>query len=196
MPEDISLSPTESPRDLLDAGLVHRENLRLHVAPLAALPDALSIEQYDADNERFLRALSAMEEHPEPSEDAEGLHPELVRLDLKVSLLMDLVGELLSRQAGLPSPRPVRFNAKAIAWPADPGLPSQGLVALELYLHPSLPRPLHLFARVGDVEHTGDAVELVGVFVAMSDAVQDLVEKYIFRAHRRAVARQRSRAGS
>jgi len=191
MPEDSS--PTTPQNTPLDHGLVHHERLRLGTSPIDALPDPELRDQLDTENERFLRGLAAMEEHVEPGEDGEGLHPELARLDLKVSLLMDLVGELLSRQAGLPSPEPVRFNGEGIAWASRDTLPEGRLVALELYLHGGLPRPLHLFARVVAARPAGEGFELTGEFLGLSETVRDLIEKHVFRAHRRQVARHRAR---
>ena len=187
--------PDSSPHPVnpLEEGLVHEDVLRLRVDPLDGLPSSLTLDHLNADNAHFLRGLAAMEEHAEPMEEGEGLQPELARIDMKLNLLMDLVGDLLSRQAGLPEPSPVRFNAHGLAWTNGQAYPPGTLLALDLYLHSSLPRPLHLFGEVVPPATTTDACMIA--FVGLPEGLRDLIEKHVFRAHRRQVARQRAAAG-
>lgn len=174
----------------LDNGLLLSASLRLGLQVIETLPPVAEREALARQNERVLRGLLALEESPERGEDEEGLHPELQRLDLKLGLLMELVGELLGRELDQPPFRALRFNAHGLACELDTAPPPPGsLLALELYLHDSLPRPLRLYGEV--LPHGPDSDNLLVAFRDLPDTLADLIEKYIFRQHRREIARRR-----
>ncbi len=178
-------------QDPLAQGLIYEDTLPLTWRRLESAPGETQLARLNDSNEAFLRALSALEEHHPGHAELEDRFPiirqELERLDLKLNLLMELVGHVLSRQMMLPEPLPVRVGAGGIQWRSGV-LPERGArVYVELYLRPRYPRPLEL---VGEVTECSDnQVKLA--FVGMSEAVQDWLEKLIFRHHRRRIARRR-----
>jgi hypothetical protein len=113
-----------------------------------------------------------------------------VRIDLKINLLLDLVGKILAANHPRPKAMPVRFNAVGATWrstetPPKPG--TQG--AIEIYLHDALAEPVRLVGRVTKTEPSGD----VSVkFLPLGEATADLIEKLAFRRHRRRVAGSRN----
>src|SRR3981081_4950295 len=74
---------------------------------------------FDERNLRLLQAWDAMEEHvpveKQKSEDAP-YAAEIMRLDLKINLLLDLVGQLLAANGPRPTAAPVGFNAVGGIW--------------------------------------------------------------------------------
>ena len=147
---------------------------------------------FDERNLRLLQAWDAMEEHipieKQKSEDAP-YAAEIMRLDMKVNLLLDLVGQLLAANRPRPPATPVRFNALGATWQATsttgtlPEAGEQGVA--EIYLRDCMAEPLRLAGRVTSV--TPDR-QIKVKFLPMGEAVSDLLEKLAFRRHRRQIA--------
>src|SRR5579859_804587 len=74
---------------------------------------------FDERNLRLLQAWDAMEEHvaieKQKPEDVP-YAAEIMRLDIKMNLLLDLVGQLLAGNRPRPTASPVRFNALGATW--------------------------------------------------------------------------------
>lgn len=180
----------EAQQNPLQDGLVweDRWSLDLHTEAL----DPESLHRISARNEALLRALAVLDEsHRPPEEVAESVQHELLRLDSKLQLALDLLGELLARQVNLPDPCPVRMTAAGIEWQPRPEtvLPQPGTVLrLDLYPSDQLPRPLVLEARLVEGAPTG---WLRAAFSWGSAAEREALERFLFRLHRRSVARQR-----
>ena len=142
-------------------------------------------------NTRLLQACAAIEDHSPERED--DVAPELLRIDAKINLLLDLMGQLLTANRPRPTPVPVRFNTLGATWPAatatTPATGSQGLVLL--YLRDYLPEALRL---PGHITEVGANRRIKVRFAPLGEATADLMEKLIFRHHRRLVAgRSRSK---
>lgn len=145
---------------------------------------------FDERNLRLLQAWDAMEEHtPVEKQKAEDAPyaGEIMRLDLKINLLLDLVGQLLAANRPRPPAAPVRFNALGAMWrsttPTLPEAGEQGVV--EIYLRDCMAEPLRLAGRVTNVTPDG---HIKVKFLPMGEAVSDLIEKLCFRRHRRQIA--------
>ena len=147
---------------------------------------------FSARNVRLLQAWDAMEEHgpTEKQDENAPAHADLMRLELKVNLLLDLVGQILATNRPRPQSVPVRFNALGAVWRNPSGaLPEAGAQGIaEIYLHDSLADPLRLPGRVTNV--TPDGHIKVG-FLPVGETVADLIEKLAFRRHRRQIAGSR-----
>ena len=179
--------------DGADTIVLYEELAFQDVLPLTWRPTVNPIDpqlaaSYDERNLRLLQAWDAMEEHvPEKqkSEDAP-YHAEITRLDLKVNLLLDLVGQLLAANRLRPPAAPVRFNALGAMWHATGTLPEAGEQGIaEIYLRDCLAEPLRLAGRVTNVTPDG---HIKVKFLPMGEAVSDLIEKLAFRRHRRQIA--------
>ena len=150
--------------------------------------DPALIGGYADRNLRALQALSALDEHGQiekPDENAPH-SADILRLDMKVNLLLDMVGALLVASRPRPRPTSVRFNALGAVWQAPtphPELGSQGV--FEIYLRDCIAEPLRMFGRISSVGPDG-RVKIR--FVPPGDHIADLLEKLAFRKHRRQVA--------
>src|SRR3984885_11275674 len=110
--------------DGADTVVLYEELAFQDVLPLLWRPMTTAIDKeltasFDERNLRLLQAWDAMEEHV-PAEkqklDDAPYAAEILRLDMKVNLLLDLVGQLLVANKPRPPAVPVRFNALGAMW--------------------------------------------------------------------------------
>ncbi len=143
-------------------------------------------------NLQVLQAWDAMGEHV-PVEKPDENSPyaaDFLRLERKMNLLLDLVGQVLAANRPRPTPTSVRFNALGAVWRGVPPLPEAGAQGvLEVYLHDCLAQPLRLPGRVTNVTPDGN---VKARFIPLGEPVADLIEKMAFRRHRRQVAGTRT----
>lgn len=170
-------------------GLTYHGELPCSVAPLAEPLSAAALQRLDAANELLLKALPGMDERHDLDE-SDAVAQELKRQDLKLNLILDLLCTLLQQQQLRPAPVELRLSADSLmvcnAAPLAIGTHCQ----VALYLDPRLPRPLQLAATVDQAATPGWVnLRLFG----MGQAVQDNLDKFIFRHHRRQVAAQQKR---
>ena len=169
--------------------LAFQDVLPVHWRPLTNASDREIATSFDDRNIRLLQAWDAMEEHTplekQKAEDAP-YAAEIVRLDLKINLLLDLVGQLMAANRPRPPASPVRFNALGAMWRATGTLPEAGEQGIaEIYLRDCLAEPLRLAGRVTNVTPDG---HIKVKFLPLGEAVSDLIEKLAFRRHRRQIA--------
>lgn len=139
-------------------------------------------------NLRVLQAMTALEEHGqvEKADENSPYAADMARLELKVNLLLDMMGQLLTASQPRPKPAAVRFNALGGVWQASspfPDLGSQGV--LEVYLRECIADPLRLVGRIASVGPDG---RVKVRFIPPGEHIADLLEKLAFRKHRRQVA--------
>jgi Atypical PilZ domain, cyclic di-GMP receptor len=150
--------------------------------------DPAVLGSYADRNLRVLQALSALEEHG-PAEKTDENSPysaEILRLDLKINLLLDMMGTLLTSSQPRPKATAIRFNALGGVWQASSPLPEMGAQGvLEIHLRSCIAEPLRMAGRVASVGPDG-RVKLR--FLPPGEHVADLLEKLAFRKHRRQVA--------
>jgi hypothetical protein len=176
-------------------GLYYESNISLVWRVVDGLPADNELVRINEDNSRFLKALAALNEGaPEAGEELPQTAAELQRLDLKLNLLLEIVGELLASQRTLPAPTKVRLGHTGIEWVTHDCPPSGAQVCIEVYLRSELPSPLtfHGVAVLADAEDgSASASKRVQVrFVGLNPALQDDLEKFIFRRHRRSIAQR------
>jgi hypothetical protein len=169
--------------------LAFQDVLPLLWRPMTSAIDRELTASFDERNLRLLQAWDAMEEHvpleKQKAEDAP-YAAEILRLDLKINLLLDLVGQLLVANRPRPPAVPVRFNALGAMWKGSGTLPEAGEQGIaEIYLRDSLAEPLRMAGRVTSVTPEGG---IKVKFLPMGEAVSDLLEKLAFRRHRRQIA--------
>ena len=150
--------------------------------------DAGMLSSFAERNLRVLQALGALEEQGavEKSDEAAPHAAEIARLDLKVNLLLDMVGQLLTASRPRPKSVPIRFNALGAVWhgaPPHPEMGNQGV--LEIYLRDCIAEPLRLVGRIASVGPDG---RIKARIVPPGEQIADLMEKLAFRKHRRQIA--------
>ena len=175
---------------LLGGGLVFEESLPVVWTP-GPLVEGASLARLNADNYQLLGAEASLDEvrvHDALKEESAALVHELQRLEYKVNILLRLTAELAMRHSALPSAQPVRLSPRAMEWigPHTPMLGDTGLLAL--YINAALPQPLRLPCTVAAQRDVGDGRTVELHFAGLSDAVTDMLEKLVFRHHRRLVA--------
>lgn len=180
-----------------DQGLILEACLPLDWQPLAeplARPEAASLAR---DNLDMLRIVSALEATAADAgeEGGEGNAAELARLDFKLNLLLDMVGQLLARDLTLPASRSLTLTPFGLHWrDFDAPPPVGSLVRLRLWLSGRYPRPLVLPGRVEQAAAGQDEAAAVTVrFQDLGGTLAAALERYIFVQHRRHMARRRRR---
>jgi hypothetical protein len=165
--------------------LAYEEVLPVSWAAFAGTVDAAVAASFTERNVRLLQALAAIEDHG-VADKPDDSGSDLTRLDFKINLLLDLVGQLLVANRPRPLPVAIRFNAQGAVWHASAPLPEaggQGIV--EIHLRDFLAEPLRLMGTLTAVSPEG---EVKARFAPVGEAVADLLERLIFRHHRRQVA--------
>jgi hypothetical protein len=168
------------------------------VLPVAwrPLPDEIDPDlasSYGASNVRVLQACTALQEQGQlEKQDENSPHAaDFLRIELKINLLLDVVGRILAANQPRPPATAIRFNALGATWQGTAPLPRPGAQgAVEIYLRECVAEPLRLIGRVGNVTPGG---EIKVRFLPPGEAVADLLEKLAFRRHRRQVAGSRQR---
>lgn len=146
-------------------------------------------------NERLLRVALLSDEHPPERVDEEIGHPgELQRIESKLDLVLELLAELLTDSDAGMQPRSVRLGARGLEW-VEPGqAPAIGsTVVVSFVPDPGLPRPLSFHTRVLEVLPEAQGSRVRVRFEVEGDAVRELLERLIFRHHRRQVAQMRQK---
>lgn len=181
----------------MTTGLIYEDVIPLRWSVVSvALSESQQARLQEA-NEEALRIIAALDEHPaETSNEHDAVAQELQRLDFKLNLVLDLVGQLLSQHLILPTPAPVRLASNSIEWDA-PAPPDAGsLVSVELFLSRKYPRAITLYGRVHQVNALDDVYRVEVVFEGVSALVEESLEKFIFRHHRRRIAHARRAQGA
>lgn len=158
----------------------------------AALGDAAELDHANHETARALQALSVFEEMPREmaADTAHYGSQELLHLQVKVDVLLSLMGRLLADQASVAARHSVVLRAHSIEWsgPAQHGVKPGDTGFAVVYPNPVLPLPLRIPSRVaGSVERNGTRW-LQTRFENLSPAVSAGLEKLVFRRHRRQVA--------
>jgi len=150
-------------------------------APLAwAEPGQSLSSKFDAENEQCLRVILNLSEHhtAEYTED-------IAAIERKVDITMQMVAELLRASIDMPTSKDVCLGAREITWQEDATCPSVGAyLDVAVYLHELYPKPLRLRGRLSSVKNNQCKIDLE----PQSEEVQQLLEKFIFLHHRRAIA--------
>lgn len=139
-------------------------------------------------NAHALATIAALEDRRTEGVDEDNpLLQEMLRLDAKLTALVDIVNRLLLPPEDLPPRQAVRFNTAGAVLPAAL-LPIGDAVLLRLHpdVCPSL--PLELPAKV--VRRFDDGLAFLA-FANLGEGTCDALERLVFRLHRRKVAETR-----
>ena len=184
------------PTSFLGDGLIFEELLPLVWLP-GEIPRGLVLARLHADNQQLLGAESSLDElriSEALKDESPALLHELQRLEYKLNILLRLTAEIAVRSAALPPAQRARLGARGLEWfgAAAPAVGEAGLV--HIYINPALPQPLKFPSSVASERSEGGERVAQLKFRDMSEGVVDLLEKLIFRHHRRLVAGARTAA--
>lgn len=176
---------------MTEKGLVTEDWLVVHCEPLRRVEESEQLDSFDDLNEKMLRYLCIMDDHPTETGDPESENKtELHKLQLKTDLALNLLGEILWGQLRLTPPKWVRMSAREIFWRDSISLPVGQLVKLQIYPRRNFPIKLSFYARILPTELVDDGSVLLGAEICEpSESLTYWLEKYIFQQHRRKVAR-------
>lgn len=173
-------------------GLYCELNLPLEWVPMSEAAGAAAADELA--NQNCLKIILSLDEavHDALDESIE-LSQELQRLDFKISIILELVARLVSQNTALPESVPLKLSPKAIHWSArTPPAPLGQSLQLKLYLDRRFPFPLCLTGRIASLEDVAGGCQVFVALDRMQEHTQELLEKYIFRCHRRHVARMKT----
>lgn len=164
--------------------------------PLAVLPPLHDARRRAllARGEALMRALALLDDARADEGEDTGGDPAVRRLEAKVDLLVGLVGALLQRDQPADPACPLQWSARgaAVELPVDAAhAPAGAAVALRVQPSDALPEALHLPAHVLAVEPLPAGRRLWLRFDPLPPALEALLERHLFRLHRRAVAERR-----
>jgi hypothetical protein len=173
-------------------GLGYTDSLPLGFERLDKLPEGAALAGIILENQQVLVADASLDEqrpHAEKKSDEEPeLAEDLQRLEFKVNVLIQLVARLLNRGASLPKTRSIRFHAQGIQWRVDDEEVQPGVGLVQLHVSRYFPQPLVLPGRILGVNADAEGRWISFKFEGLSPSVVDLLERMIFRHHRRLVA--------
>jgi hypothetical protein len=178
------------PEAFLGDGLIFEELLPVAWNP-GALAEGMQLARLNADNHQLLGAESSLDDvrvHEALKDESPALLHELQRLEYKVNILLRLTAELAMRSSGLPPGERVRMSPRGLEWFGDHPADANATGLLSIFINPALPQPLKIPSVVAGQRTVDGARATQFRFVGLSDAVVDLLEKLIFRHHRRLVA--------
>ncbi len=176
-------------------GVSFKGNMRVQWEERSAdmLPNQL---EADAKNERLLKAMLFSQDlhHEQIEAPDERTTADLIRVEAKLDLLLDMVSQLLrSDQADTPETQVIIWLSGASWITTAKALPSPGeRLWLSLYIDSRLAQPLRLPVRVTDVRRNGGQAEITVAFDSLVEPVEDLLGKLVFRQHRRMIAQQKA----
>lgn len=167
--------------------LAYAGELRLEWRLLQSIPGNEDLIRLRDANLTVLNLVAAVEEHRTDAGDEEtasGL--DLLRLDAKLNLLLELMQRMAARDREPPARRPLRFNAHGVALPADATAPPLGsIVAVCIHLDACRAMPLEMPAQVLALPDPG---WLLLAFIEPGPAMEEALDRLVFRYHRRQVA--------
>jgi hypothetical protein len=180
---------TESQDPLLD-GITYRDNLPINWEVLPTPLSAGETHRLDRANEELLHNLLLRDEVSQEMEEMEemGGQEHLKRLEAKLDLLLSLVMEMMTEKRNHPRQRALIIGTHGLyvyTQEEDMATIKDGaLLRIRLYLDAQFPRPLHICGRLTNLQADGFTV----TFPPLEARFQDLLDKFVFRQHRRAVA--------
>ena len=174
-------------KDHLGSGINYEARLPLS---WKLAPDNLSnmlLQQFNEQNEKYLRIISILNEYPVEH------HDEHSSVDFKLSIMLDLLGELLATHLMVPAKSNVRIGSMGMEWlSVGKNVPEKGArILIDLFMHHQYPRPIIIPAEVRAVVSNDDGYRCVVKYFGQSETVRDMFEKIIFTHHRRSIAHAR-----
>ena len=167
--------------------LAYQDLLPVRWVPHPQPVDEVAAQNMAERNLRVLQACDALEEYGqhEKSDDESPHSADLMRLDFKLNLLLDLAGQLLANSQSRVTPRPIRLNSLGATWKTDESLLPGSHGILEVGIRDIVVQPLNLAAEAVESIVPGEARVR---FTLLGEVVADHIEKLVFRRHRRKIA--------
>jgi hypothetical protein len=185
---------TNQDRNPLSDSLIYEDLLPLSWAVRDEQSQAINFSRVAEHNEHVLRCVNLLgEQIKEKIEDESETDSAMIRLEAKVNLLLEMVSSLGSNRGHQPDATQIRLAATGIEWNCREQPPAVGEnIWIKLHIDNRIPEAMKLAARVLTVSKAEPGVTVCASFEQLGEAVQDQMEKMIFRHHRRMVAQSKS----
>ena len=176
----------------LGKGLIYEDTVPLSYSLIEADMVSGITPSEAARNLGVLRNLWMMQEslHDVP-EEFSALEPALLRMESKLDLVVELLGQFLSETLQLPDAHPIRISSQFMQWQGREAVDVGTPILLKCSLLPHLPLPLTLRGSVSAMERRGEGYQLTMSLEELDEQCSELLDKIIFRNHRRSIARNR-----
>lgn len=175
----------------LDEGLSFDDRLPLALAVCDQLPTVSERVRLNDRNVSLLKTHALEDfQRREVDADLEGIASEIERLDQKLTLVTELLCDLLAAEQRIPATVPLRLSVAGLecTLPDALRLVVGDWTMVDLYLITTIPRPLKLLAKVVAIEEGKGVLS----FADLSDGVQSMLGRLVFRHHRREIALRRA----
>jgi hypothetical protein len=174
--------------------LIYEDLLPLTWSSIDGEAQVVNSARVSEHNEHVLRCVNLLGEQIKEKLDEEGeTESALVRLEAKVNLILEMLSSLDRARGDTPDTTQVRLAAGGLEWDCKEQPPAEGdTIWIKLNIDNRVPEAMQLAAQVLSVSVEGQQTTVCAKFEQMGEAVQDQLEKMIFRHHRRMVAQSKS----
>lgn len=174
-------------------GITYGDRLPLTWELLPGPPSEGERHRLNRANEELLQNLLLLDEATQDIEEKEegGGQEHIKRLEAKLDLLLSLVSEMMTTNGAQPEQYALTLGTRGLCVHTEKGIAQKegALLRIRLYLNPQFPRPLDICGYLTAVQADGFTV----TYCPFEESLQSLMDKYVFRQHRRAVALARRR---
>ncbi|MBD3610222.1 MAG: PilZ domain-containing protein [Gammaproteobacteria bacterium] len=152
-----------------------------------------NVSQNIIDNEALLKMWWFIEEggHHIVDENNELAH-EMNRIEAKLDMLLALISSWIGMQTRLPEKYNLELSSSHLTWQEKNPQANEFTVGTvcqaDCYIVPGHPLPLKLSGQISTITQVGQGLQIKMELVNMDDKVAQLLEKILFRYHRRQVA--------
>lgn len=189
----MSIDANSAEQGLFADQVSYDDRLPFDLDPIETKLSASQRERLAARNVSVLRAVGVLEEHRSEPEDRNGMEGDIARLDLKLNLVIELLGVAINMQRPLPQDHEIRISTKGIRWHCEQLVAQSGeTVMISLFLHACSAQAVQWEANILANEPAEDGGHYCWAeFEALPDAMTQYLERLIFRHHRRQIAEER-----
>lgn len=174
----------------LDIKIIYEDTLPLTILPADPSDNLTPGDQ--RDNLELLRIFwifnetrtDDLKEHPE-------LQIHLERIELKLDMQSEMLAMLLRQSIKLPVAQTFSLTAETFISKLNEQYPVDSTMRIELFLMPEYPKPLIFFAKLLAQESLGNGYKSIFELQDMDIVCRDMLEKILFRHHRRQIAQLR-----
>jgi hypothetical protein len=187
----VSTTSTHSTGSTQEQGLKLELSVPVAFRRLATAAEEARVSVSLGSNLRVFQACDLLSERqPASRNDVDpSVLMELRRIDLKMTLMLDLLADLFAESHPPPPTAQVVLDFHGFEWldaPADVTVGDRGVV--DIFIQAGVPRPLRFVARVvAGAASSQRRFEFEG----LSEAEADQLERLIFRQHRQKIAGSR-----
>jgi Atypical PilZ domain, cyclic di-GMP receptor len=177
-------------------GLGYADAVPLGFERLDKLPDGAALAGLNRENQQVLVADASLDDQralveKKPDEEHE-LAEDVQRLEFKVNVLIQLVAQLVSNNSATPPVTSVRLYGNGLDWLLRGEAVPDGVGIVALHVSRHFPQPLRLPGRIVGSYDDGEGRWVRFAFERLTPVVVELLERLVFRHHRRLVAGTRT----